>query len=235
MAEESLPRLAPPMAKRQMEFIWIADCSSSMAGEKIATLNQAIRESKSVLQGAIESQTGVDMRVRAIKFADRAEWHIHDPTPVESFQWPDLVASGETMMGEAIELVRQSMEQLDHTKGYRGYPPVLVLISDGDPSDDVDKPLAALMKIGWAKAATRMAVAIGAGANREVLGRFASQREGKPLVFDAENKKELIAAINFVSQSAPQMSSGAPGPVQFDSAAPIDRRDGGGSDSIVTF
>jgi hypothetical protein len=32
------------VAKRPLQFFWIADFSGSMAGKKIATLNQAIRE-----------------------------------------------------------------------------------------------------------------------------------------------------------------------------------------------
>lgn len=31
------------VAKRPLQFFWLADCSSSMSGNKIAILNQAIR------------------------------------------------------------------------------------------------------------------------------------------------------------------------------------------------
>ena len=41
---EGLKRPGGEMASRPLHFIWIVDCSGSMMGEKIQSLNYAIRQ-----------------------------------------------------------------------------------------------------------------------------------------------------------------------------------------------
>ncbi len=43
----------------------------------------------------------------------------------------------------------------------RALPPVLVLISDGQPTDDFDTGLSTLMRQPWAQKAVRLAIAMG--------------------------------------------------------------------------
>jgi hypothetical protein len=100
--------------------------------------------------------------VRAVRFADRANWHIGEPTPVERLQWHDLQAGGVTAMGEALELVADQLASPPMEE--RALPPVLVLISDGQPTDDFDTGLARLLRQPWAQKAVRLAIAVGGAA-----------------------------------------------------------------------
>src|SRR5713226_4615231 len=94
------------LATRPLHFIWIADCSGSMAIDgKIQALNNAIREAIPHMQTVAEENPNAEVLVRAIKFADGASWHVARPTPVAEFRWSDLSADGVTDMGRALQMV----------------------------------------------------------------------------------------------------------------------------------
>jgi hypothetical protein len=54
----------------------------------------------------------------------------------------------------------------------RALPPVLVLISDGQPTDDFEAGLERLLRQPWAQKAVRLAIAVGHDADQEVLQQF---------------------------------------------------------------
>jgi uncharacterized protein YegL len=81
----------------------------------------------------------------------------------------------------------------------RALPPVLVLISDGQPTDDFSSGLKQLMEQPWGKKAVRIAIAVGQDADRETLQKFIGNVELPPL--EANNPDALIKQINWVSTS----------------------------------
>jgi uncharacterized protein YegL len=137
---------------------------------KMQALNQAIRQSLPGMARVARENPEARVLVRAVRFADRANWHIGEPTPVERLQWHDLQAGGVTAMGEALELVADQLASPPMEE--RALPPVLVLISDGQPTDDFDTGLARLLRQPWAQKAVRLAIAVGHDADQEVLQQF---------------------------------------------------------------
>ena len=199
-----MPKLpGGPLARRPLHFIWIADCSGSMGGKKIESLNNAIREALPHMQDAAAENPYAEVMVRAVKFSSGASWHVANPVPVEQFKWDDLEASGVTDMGKALQLVA---EQLDlAVMPQRALPPVLVLISDGQPTDDVSAGLRALMGQPWGKKAVRIAIAIGDDAEKSVLQRFIGHPELEPL--QANNAESLVKFIKWVSTAVLKAAS----------------------------
>jgi uncharacterized protein YegL len=63
--------------------------------------------------------------------------------PVKDFAWTDLTADGETDMDKALLLVADQLKMPSMTG--RALPPVFMLISDGQPTDDFRGALKALM------------------------------------------------------------------------------------------
>lgn len=189
-----LPGGAP--ATRPLHFIWIADCSDSMSIDgKIESLNYAIDVAIPSMQTVAEENPHAQVLVRAIAFSSGAQWHISQPTPVADFRWSKLTANGVTDMGKALRMVA---EQLDISKiGERGLPPVLVLISDGQPTDNFKGGLDELMSKPWAKKAARIAIAIGRDADLDVLQEFIGHNEIQPL--QAHNADQLTNYIKWVS------------------------------------
>jgi uncharacterized protein YegL len=161
------------LSRRPLHFIYLCDCSGSMrAHGKMQALNQAIRQSLPGMLEVARANPEARVMVRAISFADHARWHIADPTPVEQVGsvWTDLQAYGLTAMGEALTLVAGALRTPPMEQ--RALPPVLVLISDGAPTDDFLAGLRTLMREPWATKAVRLAIAIGHDADLEVLQQF---------------------------------------------------------------
>ena len=159
------------LSKRPLHFIYLCDCSGSMASQgKIQALNQAIRQSLPGMAEVARQNPEALVLVRALRFADRAAWHVAEPTPVEQLEWHELQAGGITAMGEALELVAAALQSPPMEE--RALPPVLVLISDGQPTDDFEAGLATLMRQPWAQKAVRLAIAMGHDADLDVLQQF---------------------------------------------------------------
>lgn len=161
------------LSRRPLHFIYLCDCSGSMrASSKMQALNQAIRQSLPEMVQVSQQNPEAQILVRVLSFADQAVWHLGTPTPVDQVlqQWRDLEAGGLTAMGEAMKQLAAVLRTPPMDQ--RALPPVLVLISDGAPTDDFMGGLRTLMAEPWAAKAVRLAIAIGHDADLDVLQQF---------------------------------------------------------------
>ena len=192
------------LATRPLHFIWLADCSGSMGSHgKIQALNNAVREAIPHMQRVADENPNAQELVRVVRFASGAQWHLGQTTPVADFKWDDLMAGGTTDMGAALKLVAGELRIPPMSD--RALPPVLVMISDGQPTDDFGKGLDALLGEPWGKKAVRVAIAIGDDADLEVLRRFIAHPEIDPL--QANNPEALVRHIRWVSTAVLQAAS----------------------------
>ncbi|GKS61418.1 MAG: tellurium resistance protein [Candidatus Nitrosocosmicus sp.] len=183
------------ISKRELHFIWIVDCSGSMRDDgKIQSLNYAIREAIPHMQREAESNFQANLLVSALKFSTGAHWII-PPTDVNSFKWIDVEAKGHTDLGQALVLLSEILHIPPMTN--RGLPPVLVLLSDGQPTDNFEDGLNKLLQEPWGKKAIRISIAIGEDANMKVLQQFIGSDERSPLL--ARNPEALSNYIRWVS------------------------------------
>lgn len=206
------------LASRPLHFIWIADASGSMQQDgKIQALNNAIREAIPHMKKVADDNPNAQVLVRAVKFSDGAQWHISQPTPVADFAWNDLPADGETDLGKALSLVAEQLKMPPMSE--RALPPVLVLISDGQPTDDFDKGLKDLLDQQWGKKAVRIAISIGQDADADVLQKFIAHPEMKPL--SANSPEALVRHIKWASTAVlKSASSPAAGGTDHPAASP---------------
>ncbi len=188
-------RFGGALAARPLQFIWIADCSGSMAGKKIESLNFGIREAIQPMREVATENPNAQVLVRAIKFSDGAQWHVSQPTEIHDFKWADLTADGVTDMGKALQLAADSLKTNNMPE--RGLPPVLVLLSDGQPTDDFNAGLKAMMDQPWGAKAVRVAIAIGDDADLDVLQQFIGHPERKPI--QVTNANDLVKMIKWAS------------------------------------
>jgi uncharacterized protein YegL len=211
-------RLGGTLARRPLHFFWITDSSGSMAADnKIQSLNNAIRESVPHMQAAADENPQAEVLVRAITFSNGAKWHIAQPTPIETFKWVNLKADGLTDMGKAFMMVADQLKMPPMTD--RALPPVLVLVSDGEPTDDYNAGLKALLAEPWGRRAARLAIAIGADANMDVLQKFIGHAEVKPL--QANNAEMLVRYIRWVSTAVLSSAVNPPSQPQNPSVANV--------------
>lgn len=161
------------VARRPLHVIMLADCSGSMVGRRIQALNFAISD---MIQhfAAWEREQEKRILIRAVAFADEPRWHIYDPMPAATMTWKALsvVPKGRTNMAPAFRMVAGALAADQASRGLR---PVLVLITDGLPTDlpaDFDAGLQALLDVPAGRDAMRIAVAIGDTARSEALTKF---------------------------------------------------------------
>lgn len=209
MTELFLPIPAPGgvVAKRVLNFFWLVDCSGSMAGTKIDTVNRAIREVLPDIDRAARANPAVELRLSAIRFADDAHWHIGpSPVPLDQFQWPSLTAGGRTSTARALRLMAGELAVGRMPR--RGFPPVCILLSDGyctDEDGEYRRAIAELDALPWGQKAVRLAIGIGADYHTEELRAFVSQPEVG--VLHADKPQALVKYIKWASTAAVSSSS----------------------------
>lgn len=199
------------LSARPLHFIWLVDCSGSMSVDgKIQALNSAVREAIPHMRKVADDNPYAQVLVRAVAFSSGARWHVADPTSVDSFEWTDLTADGVTDLGRGLNLVADQLRIPPMTD--RALPPVLVLLSDGQPTDDWAGGLRTLTDLPWGKKSVRISIAIGDDADMDVLQQFIGHGELKPLA--ANNPEALIKQIKWVSTAVLQAASAPPSQVE---------------------
>jgi uncharacterized protein YegL len=196
-----------PIATRPLHFIWILDCSGSMAGDKIAQLNFAIKESIPAMQDAARDNANAQVLVRVATFSNGAKWHTATPVDVHQFKWVDASTETVTDMGKALILVAEQLRMPPMPE--RALPPVLVLVSDGQPTDDYESGLRAILAEQWGRRAVRLAIAIGHDADQDVLNNFIGNPEMPCLV--ANNADTLVKYVRWASTAVVKAASAPAG------------------------
>lgn len=200
---EALDDVRGGAARRNLRFILLVDVSGSMQGDKIQAVNRAIRECIPEMRKNNQDNPFADMTVEAITFSTGAVWHV-PRTAVDEFTWRDLGANGVTDLGAALDLLTEALDV--QNMGKRNLPPVLLLLSDGGPTDDWELALRRFEATAWGKAGrtVRIAVAIGEGADKGVLQRFTGNPE---TVLEADRAATLVSLIKWASISVTKSHS----------------------------
>jgi len=205
-APQTSRMLGGAMMKRQLHVVYILDRSGSMnAGGKIQALNTAMAESLPLLRSAAADNVSADVFVRAALFSDGAAWVDGQALPVDRFRWAPISAHGLTDLGAALHLVAEAMETPPMPA--RALTPVLVLVSDGQPTDDYRVGLRALLASTWGPRALRLAVAIGQDADREVLQEFIGHDSPHRPV-QANDPEAIVNSIQWATTAATRMAAG---------------------------
>lgn len=202
---------------RPLPVILLADVSGSMGvAGKIQALNHAVREMIETFQD--ESDLRAEIQVSVITFGGQSRVHL-PLSPARAASWSDLGANGGTPMGAAFELVRQMVEDKTTVPG-RAYRPTIVLVSDGQPTDEWQQPLQALLGSERGGKAFRMALAIGEDADITVLQAFLANPEAR--VYRAEEARQIRQFFQLVTMSVSARSRSA-----NPNSAPLGQPDGG--------
>lgn len=191
--------------RRTMVLFFVVDCSGSMKGEKIGTVNNAIREVIPELKDISEENADAQIKIATLQFSSGAKWNVDEPVPAESFRWQDLDAEGITDLGEACRLLNDKLSRKAFMSDATGsFAPAIFLLSDGGPTDDYKKGLGKLKENNWFKKAIKVAIAIGEDANTDVLAEFTGNIESVITVHSPEALKKWI---RFVSVRASEIGS----------------------------
>lgn len=197
---------------RPLPVIVLADTSGSMSvNGKIDALNEALKTM--ILSFGRESRLRAAIQVGLITFGgENAEAHVPLVSAHQIEGVRALVANGRTPMGSAITMACKWLEDKDIVPS-RAYRPVLVLVSDGEPTDEWQSPLDALKASDRGQKATRFAMAIGADANKAMLRQFTNEVEAP--VFEADGARDIVKFFRAVTMSVVARSTnGSPNGAQ---------------------
>lgn len=195
-----------PAVRRVLNIFLLVDSSGSMCGEKIAAVNDAIRNTIPILEEIDDSNADAEIKVSVLNFNSSCSWIQNAPVALSDFSWSDLSAGGWTAMGEACSELSHKMSR---THGFLNspsgsYAPVVIMLSDGAPTDDFEKGIAELCSNNWFKHSTRIAIAIGNDACIDTLKTFTGNIE---LVLRVHNIDALKTAIKVAVVTSSQIAS----------------------------
>ena len=144
----------------------LLDTSGSMYGEPI----EAVRNGVQVLISTLRSDPyALETAYLSIITFDNTAKQVTPLTELSAFQQPNIDANGCTALGEALELLAQRVddEVTKTTAEVKGdWKPLVFIMTDGEPTDNLNKGLAEFKK---RKFGTVVACAAGAGANTNTL------------------------------------------------------------------
>jgi uncharacterized protein YegL len=181
-----------------------------MSGEKISAVNHAIQETIPEMRDAAGNNPNAQLLVRTLKFSSGASWVTPDPVNISedvNYAWDDLNAGGVTDLGRAFDMLAEQLTIPPMSD--RALPPVMVLLSDGQPTDDYKSALGRLLGLPWGRKSVRIAISIGQDSDEEMLYEFTGSRE---LVLPARNAPTLARMIKWASTVASMVSSPASRP-----------------------
>lgn len=199
---QELQRPGGELATRPIHFFWVVDCSGSMYGEKIGIVNNTIQECIPEMRNSADNNPNAQLLIRALQFSSGASWITTSPVPVENYSWEDMEANGLTELGKAFDLLAAQLSIPPMPA--RALPPVIVILSDGQPTDDYKKSLDKLKGMPWFRKAVKIAISIGQDADDDVLIEFTGNKE---LVLQANNATALAKMIKWASTTASMVSA----------------------------
>lgn len=199
--------------RRVMPLIFMVDTSGSMGGAKIASLNTAVKEALNDVGEISKNNADAQIKVAALEFSSGADWMYDHLIEAESFQWQDLSAAGLTSFGAACAELN---DKLSRSHGWMAEPtgtraPAIILLSDGEPTDEWKHALEKLKGNQWFKVACKIAIAIGDFADKNVLADFTGNMESVITVHDVESLKKMIKAVSITSSMVNSQSASVRG------------------------
>ncbi|EGQ7701547.1 vWA domain-containing protein [Vibrio cholerae] len=182
---------------RPLPVVIMADTSGSMSVDgKIDSLNQSIKDM--ILSFASESRLRAEIHLSIITFGGDAVVHLPLTPAHQIEQTEKFIAQGSTPLGAACTIVKNLIEDKGSIPS-RAYRPVIILASDGYPTDDYKNAFDALLNSERAQKATRFALSIGNDADNALLESFGNDVEA-PLFF-AHNAAEITHFFRAVTMS----------------------------------
>ena len=206
LRDEMLKKTEVLTADQRCACMLVVDTSGSMSGEAIEALNQGLEAFEKQLKN--DRLAARRIEVGMITFGGGVQLQ-QDFIQAKHFTAPALNADGATPMGEAVELALQAVRNRKNELrqlGLQYYRPWLMLITDGEPTDENWQSAAAAVKREEAQnGLTCFPIGVGREVNFDKLGQFSHRR---PVSLNGLDFEELFV---WLSGSLGKVSASGPG------------------------
>jgi uncharacterized protein YegL len=181
------------------------DTSGSMQGQKIKELNAAVSTFFQTIRE--DEMASISAEVAVVTFGQDVS-KLLDFAGIERQRVPVFKANGATPMGEAVNICLDMLEQAKRVYSDLGvdyFQPWLVLMTDGEPTDNIKTALQRCKSMVTNRKLTVFPIAIGKNANLSKLGQFSPRLQ--PIRIEATDLKQFFSwlskSVNAVSLSNP--------------------------------
>lgn len=188
-----------PAPRRVMTLFYLVDASGSMTGAKMGTVNTAMEECIELLKDVAHANDDAEIKVAILQFSSGCSWitPASGPVGLEDIIWNDLQAGGVTEFGGALVELDKKLSRNEYLRTQTGaYAPVILLLSDGRPTDNWKAGLDRIKQNNWFKHAIRIAIDIESGSDRKVLEEFTGSSESILNATDTATLKKMIHAVS---------------------------------------
>lgn len=196
-----------PSPRKVMTLFYLVDTSGSMCGSSIGTVNAAMEECIPMLKEVAQANDDAEIKVAIMQFSSGCSWitPASGPVGLDDIIWNDLQAGGLTEFGTALIELDKKLSRNEFLKSQTGaYAPVILLLSDGGPTDNWEVGLNKIKQNNWFKHAIKIAIDIESGSDRRVLAEFTGNPEA---ILDAKDTATLKKMIHKVSVRASEFQS----------------------------
>lgn len=196
-----------PSPRKVMTLFYLVDTSGSMCGSSIGTVNAAMEECIPMLKEVAQANDDAEIKVAIMQFSSGCSWitPASGPVGLDDIIWNDLQAGGLTEFGNALIELDKKLSRNEFLKSQTGaYAPVILLLSDGGPTDNWEVGLNKIKQNNWFRHAIKIAIDIESGSDRRVLAEFTGNPEA---ILDAKDTATLKKMIHKVSVRASEFQS----------------------------
>ena len=199
------------IAKQKLNVIVLVDCSKSMQGERIAQVNNALRDIRTHLLEMQGENANVDFYMTVITFSTNAYFLNGDRCKaVEDFTFKDIKGGGWSNLHLAYQKLEDILKK--ESKGgimpdFGGVAPIILLMTDGHPTKfPLTEEMKALKKLPWYTVALKYGIAIDLKDERtyKVLREFVN---GNGDVIECLDSKMLSRIIQIIVLTASKVKS----------------------------
>jgi uncharacterized protein YegL len=180
---------------RKLPVYLLIDVSGSMYGEPIESVKNGIKTLHTALR---KEPQAMEIGFLSVITFESSVRQVTPLTEISKFKPPELEASGGTSLGEALREVARcaAREVAISTPERKGdYKPLVFIMTDGSPTDDVDSALPEFGRYKWGMV---VACAAGAGADVNVLQKIAGPNV---ILLDTADSNTIAAFFKFVTTS----------------------------------
>ena len=196
-----------PAPRKMMTLFYLVDTSGSMDGTRLGTVNASMEECVPLLREVAQANDDAEIKVAILQFSSGCSWvtPASGPVGLDDIIWNDLQAGGMTEFGGALVELDKKLSRNEYLQSQTGsYAPVILLFSDGGPTDNWEVALDKIKQNNWFKHAIKIAINIDFGCDRSVLAAFTGNSEA---IIEANDTATLKKVIHKVSVRASEFQS----------------------------